>query len=102
MPKTKIKPSRWYYVVAGTALVTGGAVFAVFLLNGVSGLTEGLTQIVVPGRHELILSETGRYTVFHEYRSVVENRVYSMPKIGLSGLQCDLAFEATGFERTNR
>ena len=52
--------------------------------------------MVVPGQHELTLSKTGRYMVFHEYRSVVGNRAYSMAPGGLSGLQCTLSSKATG------
>ena len=98
MPKTKVKPSRWYYVLAGLVLGAGLAGFGVLLLSGLSDLTGGLTQMVVPGQHELTLSETGGYTVFHEYQSVVGNKVYSMAQGGLSGLQCGLASKATGEE----
>jgi len=52
-----------------------------------------MTQIVVPGQRELHLSETGQYTVFHEYKSVVGDKVYSG---SLSGLQCSLTSKATG------
>ncbi len=96
MSVAKTKPSRWYYVLAGILLGAGFTGLWFFLLSGVSTLTEGLIQIVVPGQHELILSETGGYTVFHEYRSVMGNKVYSMAKGELSGLQCGLASKATG------
>lgn len=98
MPKTKVKPSRWYYVLACLVLGTGLTGFVWFLFSGLSSLEGGLTQLVVPGDHELTLSEMGGYTVFHEYQSVVGNKVYSMAQGGLSGLQCSLAFKATGEE----
>jgi hypothetical protein len=96
IPMAKTKPSRWYYVLSGIVLVAGLAGLWFFLLSGVSTLTKGLIQIVVPGQQELILSETGKYTVFHEYRSIVGNKVYSMAKGRLSGLQCGLTSKATG------
>ena len=91
MPRTKVTPSRWYYVLAGVVLAAGLAGFSLLLFNGLSSLTGGLSQMVVPGQHELVLSETGGYTVFHEYQSVVGNKVYSMAQGGLPGLQCGLS-----------
>ena len=96
MPRTKVTPSRWYYVLAGVVLAAGLAGFSLLLFNGLSSLTGGLSQMVVPGQHELVLSETGGYTVFHEYQSVVGNKVYSMAQGGLPGLQCGLSYKATG------
>jgi hypothetical protein len=96
MPELRVKPGRWYYVLAGLVFGAGLAAFGVLIFSGLSSLTGGLTQVVVPGQHELILPETGAYTVFHEYRSVVGNKMYSMAPGGISGLQCSLASKATG------
>ncbi len=96
MPDMKVKPSRWYYLLAGAVFGAGLAGSGLLLFCGLSSLIGGLTQMVVPGQHELILSETGRYMVFHEYRSVVGNTAYSMARGGLSGLQCTLSSKATG------
>lgn len=98
MSKIKVKPSGWYYVLAGLVLVAGISVFVVFLVNGLLGLSEGMTQMVVPGRHELKLSEAGDYTVFHEHQSVIGNKVYSTGRSGISGLQCSLRSKQTGAE----
>ncbi len=98
MPNIKVKPSRWYYVLAGLVLGAGLAGFGWFVLSGLSGLTGALTQVVVPGRQELNLSETGEYTIFHEYRSVVGNQVYSMARGELTGLRCNLRCKETGEE----
>ena len=96
MPEMKVSPSRWYYALAGAVLVAGLVGFVLILFSGISGITGGLTQMVVPGRHELALTEAGKYTVFHEYRSVVGNKVYSMRQGGLPGLECSLSRKATG------
>jgi hypothetical protein len=34
-------------------------------------------QIVVPGSSDITLPQPGEYTIFYEYRSMVDNRIYS-------------------------
>jgi hypothetical protein len=96
MPDMKVRSRRWYYLFAAAVYAAGMAGTVLLLFCGISSHIGGLTQMVVPGQHELILSETGRYMVFHEYRSVVGNTSYSMAPGGLSGLQCTLSSKATG------
>jgi len=96
MPDMKVRPNRWYYLLAGAVFGAGLAGSVLLLFWGISSLIGGLTQMVVPGQHELNLSKTGKYMVFHEYRSVVGNTSYSMAPGGLSGLQCTLSSKATG------
>ncbi len=98
MSETRVKPSGWYYVLAGMVLVGSITGFVLFLVSGLTGLSDSLTQIVVPGERELTLKEAGDHTVFHEYRSVVGNKVYSTGKGGSSGLRCTLRSKATGRE----
>ena len=49
-----------------------------------------------PGKADITLSEAGKYTIFHEYQSVVGNKVYKTEEI--SGLQCALTSQETGAE----
>ncbi|RKE69739.1 hypothetical protein DFP91_4179 [Pseudorhodoplanes sinuspersici] len=56
------------------AFVAGFAAMGVFLSKALSGLGDGLRQIVVPGGAELRL-EPGRYTIFHETRSTVDGKL---------------------------
>ena len=88
-------PGRWRYLVAAAIGVTGLVLFGVFLFRGLMDLAPGI-QVVVPGRHEFHLADPGRYTVFHEHRSVVEDRVYSTGQ-GLGGLECGLSALGSGF-----
>jgi len=83
-------------LLAGAVYAAGAAGFVLLLIWGISSHIGGLTQMVVPGQHELTLSKTGKYMVFHEYRSVVGNTSYSMAPGGLSGLQCTLISKTTG------
>lgn len=59
MLKTKVKPRRWYYVLACLVLGAGLAGFGLLLFSGLSSLTGGLTEMVVPGTHEWTCSQTG-------------------------------------------
>lgn len=94
MEKQAIQPSRWFYVLAGLVFVIGAVLFAVLLFKNLSGLTDALIQVVVPGETDVTLSETGKYTIFYEYQSVVGNKVYATGE--LSGLQCALTSQETG------
>ncbi len=77
-------PSRWQYAIGIAVLVVGFAVFGVFLVTRISGLAPDI-RVVVPGTHEIYLGDAGKYTVFYEYRSVVDNQIYSTGE-SLSGL----------------
>lgn len=95
MSDQNIKPSRWYYALAAIVFIIGSALFGWFLFNNLSGLTDRLTQVIVPGTTVITLKEPGKYTVFYEYQSVVGNRVYSTGQ-DLSGLECALISRVTG------
>ena len=97
MQDPKLKPSWWYYVVAGVVMAAGVTWFTWFLLTGLTGLATDMTQMVLPGEHELELSEAGTYTVFHEYKSVVDGKVYSTAG-DLSNLYCTLVAVSSGKE----
>ena len=86
--------SRAWYVVALIVAVAGWGGVAWFLVARLSGATEGMIRFVVPGAIELRLNEHGRYTIFHEYRSTFEGRVYHVDS--LIGLEITLRSRASG------
>lgn len=92
-----IKPSRWYYVLAALIFIAGEAIFFSYIFSNLGGISEGLTQVVVPGNSDLNLSETGKYTVFYENESVVNGRIYSTGQ-DISGLQVEIKNKSTGFK----
>ena len=96
MDEQTIKPSRWFYVLAVLVVVIGFAIFGLLLFKNLSGITDSLIQVVVPGKTDITLPEAGKYTIFYEYQSVVGNKVYKTEKI--SGLQCALTSQETGAE----
>jgi hypothetical protein len=95
MIEDEIRPSRWYYGLAGLVFVAGWVLFAVVLFKNLSGLADKLQQVVVPGNVELTLSKPGKYTIYYEYRSVVGTRIFSSEE-SLPGLQCRLVSRTTG------
>jgi hypothetical protein len=96
MSNQDIKPSRWYYGLAIVVFIIGESLFILFLLNSLRGLTDGLTQVVVPVKSEIMLPETGKYTIFYEYQSVLGDRLYFTGE-SLSGLHCTLTSKVTGY-----
>jgi hypothetical protein len=90
-----VRPGKWLYGLAAVIFIAGWALFAVILWKSLSGMDEGLQQIVVPGTTELNLAKPGSYSIFHEYESVVGSRIYSSHE-NVSGLECSLRSKATG------
>lgn len=79
----KKKPSALNYVFAVGLMVAGLFAFIIFLFTRLSDLGDQPTYIV-PGTHKLELTETGTYTIFHEYKSVVGGKYYTSPKEALN------------------
>jgi len=90
-----IRPSRGYYGLAAAVFVAGWVLFGLFLYRNLSGMADKLQQVVVPGKAELTLSKPGRYTIYHEYRSVLGSKIYSADQ-NLPGLECVLVSKRTG------
>jgi hypothetical protein len=89
-------PSRAFYVLAGLIFVTGLGVFFFFLFSAIMGMGKELIPIVVPGSKDLELKKPGNYTIFHEYRSVIGNKVSAA--MDLSELKVSVVSQATGKE----
>jgi hypothetical protein len=86
--------SRIWYVVAVAALLAGAFGAGTTIWSGISGLNNALIRVVVPGASELTLAEAGSYTIYHEYESVIDGRIYSSQSV--DGLQVSLTDEAGG------
>ena len=103
MSASKLKPTRWYYVLAilipifaclGTALIVYGSVPK--LPGALEALgTKNLTQVVVPGSAELHFPKAGAYAVYYEYRSVVDGVSYFGGERPPS-MRCQLRSSETG------
>jgi len=49
------------------------------LVTGLADVTEGLVRFTAPGEATITIEDPGSYTVFHEYRSSFEGKVFSGP-----------------------
>jgi hypothetical protein len=74
-------PSAAWYGLAVLILVAGWVGMGTLLATRLSGATDRMMRLVVPGEAELRLHQTGTYTIFHEYRSTLDGRVYDTPSI---------------------
>jgi hypothetical protein len=91
MPLTaEITPAkRWYWigslaiaagVIAGTVVAVSGIVTAVRQV-------DHFARIVVPGKAELSFAKAGKYTIYYEYRSVVDGQTFDTDKNIPTGLK---------------
>lgn len=81
----KPPPGRGWYILACALVFAAVAAMAIFILARISGIGAALLQVVVPGQAELRLDKTGDYTIFHEYLSVVDGKIYE--SMSISGLR---------------
>ncbi len=66
------------YIIAFVIFVVGIIGFVAFLLFSISDLTD-MKQYVVPGVHTLELDDSGKYTIFHEHKSMIDGEyLYSI------------------------
>lgn len=99
----KLKPSRWFYVIGIVILIVGPAVSSAVLFSSVFSNVGNMaaelqsTQVIVPGSGDITLQQTGKYTIFYEYRSVVGNRIYSTGE-NIPGIIVNITSKDTGDE----
>lgn len=90
MKKDKIRPSVRWYVLSAAIVIVGAMLWLVFFFILFFEVKGSIHQIVVPGVHELELQASGRYIIYHEYQSVVGNKIFSTDKNAILGLQCSI------------
>jgi uncharacterized RDD family membrane protein YckC len=88
-------PSWWFCSIGIAVMLAGLGLSLDSILHGISHVTDGLAQIVVPGEKDFTLMPHLNYTIFLEAESVVDGRIYST-KESLSGLTCTVKSEASG------
>jgi hypothetical protein len=103
MSEYKLKPTRWYYVLALLIPIFAclGTAMLVYLnvpelpgaLDNVG--VENLTQVIVPGSADVSFPQKGAYAVYYEYRSIIDGVSYARdeyPPI----MRCQLRSKVTG------
>lgn len=91
---TRIRPSWWHCLWGLPFFLIGGGFFVYTIFEGITHLTDSLTQIVVPGSTELSL-QRGQYSVFLEEQSIVNGKIYSTTQ-SIDGLVCHVSSVQTG------
>jgi len=72
----KIRPSRWFYLIA-LGLIAAGAVCGYKLLfKAINTMEVGLTQAVFPGEITVSFAAAGNYEIFYEEHSEFNGRVF--------------------------
>ena len=87
-------PGRGWYVVAAIIAIAAWTAMALFLVARLGGSAERMIRVVVPGEAGLRLNEPGTYTIFHEYRTTFEGRVYNVESV--SGLEITVRSRVSG------
>lgn len=90
-----VRPSWWYSLIGLALAVAGASLSGYFLWQGLIHVTDGLSQVVVPGEKNLALMPHQRYTIFLERTSIVDGRVYSTTE-SVAGLTCSVESQASG------
>jgi hypothetical protein len=88
------------YAAAVAVCVAGILASAILTARGLAPLytvTSGLTRVGAPGRHPLTLDEPGSYTVYYEYRGVLDGRAYATAEQP-PDLRLELTSSETGAE----
>ena len=103
MSEYKLKPTRWYYVIAllipifaclGTTLLVYPNVPKLPGALERMGIND-LTRIIAPGSADIYFPKAGGYAVYYEYRSVINGVKYVRDKFP-SSINCHLRSKATG------
>lgn len=103
MSEYKLKPSRWYYLLACLIPIFAclGTGLLVYLnvpelpgaLDDIG--VKSLTQVVVPGSADISFPQKGAYAVYYEYHSVIDGVSYAREEYP-PVMRCQLISKATG------
>ncbi|MFB0526902.1 MAG: hypothetical protein ACETVO_05485 [bacterium] len=107
MEKVIKAPSRSHYVIGIVILIVSLVLFAILLRTPGKAVPSEI-QIVVPGSRDLYLPEAGKYMIFYEYLSIIDDKTYSTGEqlspmlAGLQSRQYYKIFELTTPSRIRR
>lgn len=89
-PTSEPRLSWFYYLFAPLAMLLAIGSFVVLLFGGLKSVDRSLTRVIVPGKTRVHLEKPGWYTVFYEYRSEVDGRLFDTGEQA-PAMQCNLA-----------
>ena len=93
---------RWYWVgsLAIAAGVIAGTIVAVHGVVTAVRQVDHFARIVVPGKAELAFAKAGKYTIYYEYRSVVDGQTFDTAHDVPTGLKVTITDTKGGANNT--
>ena len=88
--KLKRKPSKACYILGVFLIIIGITFFVSQVVMVVTNLMDTHNLMVAPGNLEIIAEESGVYTIFYEYRSTIDDKLYSTSNSNISGLKINV------------
>jgi hypothetical protein len=75
-PAQKIRPSRWYYLIAAALIAAGGLSFYKIVVAAIHTMDSGLTRGTFPGELTATFAAPGNYEIYYEEHSELGGRVF--------------------------
>lgn len=109
MQRGKLGPSGWWYAVSGVLGIVSIMIFVVTFCAIFLKIKHGIRRFAVPGVHVLPLPAKGAYTIYHEYRSVIDGAAVSRDegaiddvKVSVRDATSGTTVEVAGVSRNTR
>ena len=90
-----VEPSRRYYALAALIFLAGASLSAWFLFSSLPSMESELQQFSAPGSAELLLENSGEYTIFFEEEAYFNGTFYSAEE-NVSGLRLEVKERDSG------
>jgi len=90
-----VEPGRRYYVLAALIFLAGATLSAWFLFSSLTSMGSQLQQFSAPGSAELLLENSGEYTIFFEEETYFNGTFYSAEE-NVSGLRLEVKERDSG------
>lgn len=82
-----VRPSKWWFVVAGLVAIAGIVAAVAILVVGVGGYIddiEDFDRALLPATLDVEITETGGYSIYHEYDGAYDGRLSSAPEVAVT------------------
>jgi hypothetical protein len=79
-----VRPSKWWFAVAGAVAVVGIVLGIVILVVGflrMERMVDDFARADVPGTLEVEVTDTGGYSIYHEFDGAYDDRIVAAPQI---------------------
>lgn len=83
--KLKAKTNKGLIFLGVFIIILGVSISVIIFINNISNSVDKGIRVVAPGEEIITLEETGKYIVFHEYKSTYRGKVYNS-STNISGL----------------